>query len=274
MRGTHPVAAVVVAAFTAFVLPATAGASSVKIGSTFTGAACCGPGTNYIVQSTDATSPKYVVPAGGTRITSFSVQGNADATAKVQLQVFRKTATTGTYTVVGQGVADTLSANKLNTFAVSINVHPGDILGLSNLSNTGAEPIFKSGFSTGDVLNAANGTPTVGSSFAFPAANASPPGFRLNVSAVVQLQPAVTKITPASGPAGTLVTITGRNFTGAAKVEFGSGTHLGTSLTVVSNTEITVKAPSGVASGTTVDVRVITAGGVSAVTSADKFKFS
>jgi hypothetical protein len=275
MRGIHRAVVVVAgAAVSALVLPAAAAASQVKIGSTFVGAGCCGLGSNYIVQSTATTSPKYVVPAGGTKISSFSVQGNADSTAKVQLKVFRKTATAGTYTVVGQSVAEALTADKLNTFPVSIKVRPGDILGLSNVSHTGREPMFKAGFAAGDVLSAANGSPTVGASFTFPPGNHSRPGFRLNVSAIVQLQPMVTQISPMSGTAGTLVTITGLHFTGATEVEFGSSTHLGTSQTVVSDAEITVKAASGIASGTTVDVRVLTPGGLSAVTSADKFVYS
>ncbi len=82
--------------------------------------------------------------------------------------------------------------------------------------------------------------------------------------------PVVTAIAPTSGsPAGgTLVTITGAGFTGATVVDFGSTP--GTSLTVVSDSSITVKSPVG--SGL-VDVTVVTPGGTSATSSADKFSY-
>lgn len=74
--------------------------------------------------------------------------------------------------------------------------------------------------------------------------------------------PATTTISPASGPAagGTTVTISGTGFTNATAVMFSTG--FGTNLTVVSDTQLTVKAPSGTA-GSTADVTVMTPGGTS-----------
>ena len=82
--------------------------------------------------------------------------------------------------------------------------------------------------------------------------------------------PAVTALSPTSGPAGgdTLVTITGTNFTGASVVDF--GTNAGTDLTVISSTKITADSPAG--SGL-VDVTVTTPGGTSATSSADQFTY-
>lgn len=56
--------------------------------------------------------------------------------------------------------------------------------------------------------------------------------------------PAVTAVSPATGPAsgGTTVTINGSGFTGATKVSFGPDA--GTSVTVVSSTQITVASPA------------------------------
>src|ERR1019366_7947378 len=61
---------------------------------------------------------------------------------------------------------------------------------------------------------------------------------------VVVPAPAVTSISPSSGPTtgGTTVTITGTNFTGATKVGFGAVA--ATSFTVVSSTEITAVSPA------------------------------
>ncbi len=82
--------------------------------------------------------------------------------------------------------------------------------------------------------------------------------------------PAVSSVTPQGGaPAGgSSVTITGSGFTGATNVAFGPTQ--ATSLTVNSDTQITVSSPAG--SGTD-DVRVTTTKGLSAVTSADGFTY-
>ncbi len=77
--------------------------------------------------------------------------------------------------------------------------------------------------------------------------------------------PVVDKLSPDKGTTkgGTLVTITGQDFTGATKVYF--GTAAGTDLKVVSATEITVKSPKGTG---TVHVSVVGPGGTSLATSA------
>jgi hypothetical protein len=84
--------------------------------------------------------------------------------------------------------------------------------------------------------------------------------------------PAVTGIAPSSGPVagGTVVTITGTGFTGATGVRF--GTTAGTTLTVVSDTTITVRSPAHIAG--VVDVTVITPRGTSVTSSADQFTYA
>ena len=69
----------------------------------------------------------------------------------------------------------------------------------------------------------------------------------------VPIVPAVTGISPTTGPStgGTVVTITGTGFTGAIGVDF--GTTAATGFTVVSDTEITADSPAGTG---TVDVTV------------------
>ncbi|WP_221937628.1 putative Ig domain-containing protein [Janthinobacterium sp. KBS0711] len=82
--------------------------------------------------------------------------------------------------------------------------------------------------------------------------------------------PAVTSISPTSGPAtgGTTVTITGTGFSGTTAVTFGATAATG--FTVNSATQITATAPAGTG---TVDVRVTTTGGTSATSAADQFTF-
>ena len=83
--------------------------------------------------------------------------------------------------------------------------------------------------------------------------------------------PTVSSISPTSGPAtgGSSVIITGANLSGATAVRFGGSNASG--FTVNSATQITATAPAGVAG--TVDVTVITGGGTSAISLADKFTY-
>ena len=82
--------------------------------------------------------------------------------------------------------------------------------------------------------------------------------------------PTVTRISPAAGSAsgGTAVTITGANLADATEVLFGSNPGQITSDTA---TQIVAAAPAGTTGP--VNVTVVTAGGASAVSSADKFAY-
>jgi len=83
--------------------------------------------------------------------------------------------------------------------------------------------------------------------------------------------PTVSKVSPNSGPTsgGTVITITGTNFTGATTVLF--GTVAGTKLKVVSATKITVDSPAQAAGLR--NVYVETPGGKSAAHAADWFTY-
>jgi hypothetical protein len=79
--------------------------------------------------------------------------------------------------------------------------------------------------------------------------------------------PVVTGVSPASGPTGTAVIISGSGFTGATLVTFG-----GVSATFTVNSDISISATVPVAApGGTIDVRVTTPSGQSANTSADNY---
>jgi hypothetical protein len=84
--------------------------------------------------------------------------------------------------------------------------------------------------------------------------------------------PTVTSISPHGGPTtgGTIVTVHGTGFVPGATVHF--NTPAGTAVTIVNPTQLTVKAPAHAAA--TVNVRVTTPGGTSAVTSADAYTYS
>jgi hypothetical protein len=88
---------------------------------------------------------------------------------------------------------------------------------------------------------------------------------------LIPLAPAVTKVTPAKGPAsgGTTVTITGTHFIGTTAVRFGSTN--ATSFTVKSSKSIVAVSPAATVG--TIDVTVTTPGGTTAISLADHFKF-
>jgi Bacterial Ig-like domain (group 4)./IPT/TIG domain. len=83
--------------------------------------------------------------------------------------------------------------------------------------------------------------------------------------------PAVTTLSPTTGPAagGTKVTITGSGFSGASAVKF--GTTAASSFSVSSASKIVATAPAGTG---TVDVRVTTPAGTSAVVTADRYTYA
>jgi hypothetical protein len=85
--------------------------------------------------------------------------------------------------------------------------------------------------------------------------------------------PTVTSVTPNQGTAdgGTTVTISGANLDNATEVDFGSDKVPSSSFTSDSTNTIVLNTPASEVG--TVDVRVVTAGGTSAISSADQFTF-
>ncbi len=84
------------------------------------------------------------------------------------------------------------------------------------------------------------------------------------------IQPAITSISPASGPVagGTTVTITGTGFSGATAVQFGGHP---APFTVVSSHTITTTAPAGLSA---VNITVTRAAGTSPLTTNDRFTYT
>jgi large repetitive protein len=99
----------------------------------------------------------------------------------------------------------------------------------------------------------------------------TPSGTSTAATFVYQGAPKVTSVSPKAGPkkGGTSVTVKGSNLVGASVVMFGSAA--GTSIAVVSATELTVVSPEG--SAGTVDVQVTTPSGTSAKSSDDHFTY-
>lgn len=72
--------------------------------------------------------------------------------------------------------------------------------------------------------------------------------------------PVITSVTPATGPAGTAVQISGSGFTGTTSVTFGA---LSATFTVISDTQISVVVPAGFTG--TVLITVTTPGGIASI---------
>ncbi|HEY7138106.1 MAG TPA: IPT/TIG domain-containing protein [Acidimicrobiia bacterium] len=85
---------------------------------------------------------------------------------------------------------------------------------------------------------------------------------------IVPPAPTVSGVSPGSGPNGTLVTITGSNFTGATAVSFGANA---STFTVNSPTSIAATVPAGTGA---VDVTVTTPGGTSATNANDRYTYT
>jgi hypothetical protein len=101
--------------------------------------------------------------------------------------------------------------------------------------------------------------------------NIGPHGNTIYASKSPTSQPTVTSLTPNNGlnTGGNSVTIGGTGFTGASRVKFGYNT--ATNIVVVSDTQITVTAPTGTG---TVDVTVTTSGGTSATSANSKYTYN
>jgi hypothetical protein len=196
-------------------------------------------------------------------IVRWSVQGAVGG--PFYLRVLRPNGK-GAYEAVGKSAPATPLGPDLETFGTNLKIQAGDLIGV-------------------DPTNAADeigvkAEPGAGYASIFPSpfeGTVSPPsktfaGEEIELVAEVQPAPQITSITPSFGPitGGTLLTITGSDFTGVSSVEFGSTP--AASITVDSDTEITVTTPRVLRPGK-VDITVTTGAGDSADTRFDDFVY-
>ena len=136
-----------------------------------------------------------------------------------------------TVTLTGTGFGGATSVTFNGTAATTFNV----------TSATSMTAVVPNGATTGNVVVTTGGGASNGFSFT-----------------VLPNAPAVTSLSPVSGPVGTSITVTGSNFTGATALTLNGIAVSG--YTVVNATTITFTVPAGATSG---DVVVTTAGGPS-----------
>src|SRR5262249_38475148 len=92
---------------------------------------------NVFQLHTGAGEPRYRVPAGIWTITSWSAQGGTSYNAQARLRGYRPTATHGQFKLVKQSNIAPIPPNGHPSFATSLDVLEGDLLGLGT---TGGAP--------------------------------------------------------------------------------------------------------------------------------------
>jgi len=231
-----------------------------------TGLATCTDTANY-VPSTTPTSTAGTIPQAGSTV-SLTVGGTTYNVAFITAQSYN--------TCQASLIATPWWGH--SSLASSLAAAVGGTLGFPNLSRYG--PLFGFGTYGGGtgVDNASfdsvtqnvavsngNGIPA-SSPFQWAVDPATvQPGCTLAVA-----PPYIASVSPASGAAagGTAITIAGNNFTGATSVTIGGSS---VTYTVVNDTSITTSTPAHAAG--TVDVRVVSSGGTSAISNNDQFTY-
>lgn len=201
-------------------------------------------------------------PASGA-IVRWRVQGAVGG--PFYLRVLRPNGKGG-YEAAGKSAPATPTGPGLQTFETNLKIQAGDLIGIDPTSENDEIGVkTESGASYASIFP----SPFEGT--------INPPsktfsGEEIELSAEVQPAPEIASITPSFGSVagGTVLTITGKNFTQASAVQF--GTTPAASFTVDSDTEITVTTPAVLRPGK-VDVSVTTFAGKNADTRFDDYVY-
>lgn len=141
----------------------------------------------------------------------------------------------------------------------------GSTITIIGTNLTGATAVtFNGTAATFKVVSSSQITATVPSAAKTGTVSVTTPGGNLKTVLGFKVTPVITSFTPASGPVGTSVTITGTGLTGATAVTFGGVK--ATTFSVKSATQVTAVVPTGAKTGA---IAVTTAGGTA--TSAKTF---
>jgi hypothetical protein len=173
---------------------------------------------------------------------------------------------TGAYTASGTSAAVTPTGPGLQTFTANLPVKTGDLIGIDPTNPTDEIGVVEvPGASFASIFPPPLDGATV------PARDPKT-GLELELSAEVQPTPAITSITPSSGSiaGGTVVKITGTDFTAASAVKFGDTP--AASFAVISETEMTATAPPTSVAGR-VDITATTLAGTSPTSGGDRFNY-
>jgi hypothetical protein len=171
----------------------------------------------------------------------------------------------GGYEAAGTSQGASPTSEGLQTFNTNLRIQAGDLIGLDPTNPTDEIGVAEaSGASYASIFP----TPFDGSVVP-PSESFS--GKEIEFSAEIQPQPEITLVSPPFGPVtgGTVVTITGKNFTNASEVKFGT---TAATFTVDSDTEITTTAPKTERPGP-VDISVTSFAGTNPNTRFDDYTY-
>ncbi len=256
-----------VTAVSAITGPAGGGTSVTITGTGFTGATDVsfgGVSAAFVVDSdTSISSVAPAAPAGTVDVIVTSAGGASAASPADQFTFVAAATVTGvvpnsgpisggtTVTITGSGMAAAAS--------VSFGDMPAGFSVNDDSSLTAYSPPAEAAGTVAITVTSIGGTSATNPADLFTYTTVTNP-----------LSPTVTKITPNYGSpsGGSVVTISGANFTGTTDVEF--GTTPATAFTLKSDASMTATAPPGTG---VVDVTLTNASGTSAVTSADQFSY-
>jgi hypothetical protein len=173
----------------------------------------------------------------------------------------------GAYEAVGKSGPETPPDPKVHDFQTNLKVQAGDLIGIDPTS--GEDKIGVAEVS-GAAFASIFPTPFEGS---VVAPSGTTGGKEIELAAEIQPEPEVTLVSPPFGSVtgGTIVTITGKNFSNASEVKF--GTTAAASFKVDSDTEITATTPKMLRPGQ-VDVSVTTFAGTNPNTHFDDFVYT
>ncbi|KAA9327185.1 T9SS type A sorting domain-containing protein [Hymenobacter busanensis] len=177
-----------------------------------------------LIGGTVGTPSGNISNTSGTATQNVAVSGTVNAPAPTVSSFTPTTGPVGTVvTINGTGFTGTTRVTFNGTTATTFNV----------LNSTQISATVPTGATTGTIaVTTPGGTGTSTGTF--------------TVTTPVAL-PTISSFTPTSGPVGTVVTITGTNFTSAATVSF-NGT-AATGVTFVSATQLTATVPAGATTG-------------------------
>ena len=216
-------------------------------------------GTTVIITGTNLTGTTSVTFNGTTA--TFAVNSAAQLTATVPAGATSGSVVVTTPGGTSNGLPFTVTVPASTISSLSPTSGPvGTAVVLTGTGFTGATAVsFNGTAATFTVSSATQITATVPAGAASGSVVVTTPGGTSNGVnfTVIPPAPALSSLSPTSGPVGTSVTITGTNLTGAASVSFNGAA---ATFTVNSATQITATVPAGASSG---NVTVATPGGTS-----------
>ncbi len=200
-------------------------------------------GSSVVITGVNFTGATYVRFNGAS--TSFTVNSATQITATVPSKGSSGTisVTTKLGTGTSSGVFTYIIPPTITSFTPTSGI-AGSKVTITGTNFTGATYVrFNGANTTFTVVSATKITATVPSLGSTGTISVTTPSGTATSSATFTYLylPTITSFTPTSGKAGTMVTITGTNFTGATYVRFNGAS---TSFTVNSSTQITAKVPT------------------------------